>query len=133
MLAGILFLILNTIFYVPVGEAKNYFGFYYYQSFYSLCAIVFSILGMYLLFQKQTWKEIKKNPVFWFFLTIAFSEGIGFFNGIMLPMVGDDELSKHKIFYNILSFIFDWLPGDLAYIVFGILFLYYPKKPGPVE
>ncbi len=124
--AGFVFWAMYSSFIAPMAFDAGNESYFYYASFFDLCCIVFSLIGLYLMFQESTFAEIRRNEVFWYFIIYIFGDGIGFIYDIVITMVRSETV------FTIASILLEYLPNSLSVLFLGCLFLRYPKKADAV-
>jgi hypothetical protein len=120
--AGFLFWACYSFFFQPMAYNATNHSYPYYVAFSGFICLILSIWGLYLLFEENTWKEIRNNEVFWFVLIYLFGTGFEFIYDIAVGMV------KSNYAFFITSIFLDNIPNDIGAISTIILFLVYPKK-----
>lgn len=126
IVGSFVFFVTNKFFSHSINLLTSDFNYFYYVAFYILSCIGLSIMALYIMFQKSTWRAIRKNEIFWYLILTIFGDGPEFIYNIIIPNVKTVEM------YIVLSFWVNWLPSDISAIALGILFLIFPKKDSPL-
>ena len=129
LLAGILYWLVNTIFFQPItfddNLKKN--SYFYYEAFNSITFVALSLVTLYYMFKETSFKQLRNNPLFALILILMFGRGLIYIYDITIPFVTTLRM------YIILSMSLEWLPNDLFILATGFIFLQYRKKYIAIE
>ena len=126
-LTGVIFWAFYSYFFQPMRFDENNKSYPFYTSFFGICILACSLWALYFMLRDHSWKQLRRNEVFWFIMLNVLGYALDFINDIALP------LAKSELSFYVTSMFLNYIPNDLSVIANGIIFIRFPKKTEPIE